>query len=208
MRSRGGTFSELWARLLAVLGEPRLGLRAPPAPGSQAGSLQLPSAPLIGWQLLSAWCWALAVSPPSSALWLSRYSLPLFASFSHTPAYILLGLHGYPFRPIDKVTQKAVRLMIIISTHQTKQNKNPVFLNIDGQDCDSLDQQFSAGDGKVGAEAGDGCQREWEYPSEAKEQRQPGQALMWQADNKFSYFRAKSSQPAKHSTAGSFINDP
>lgn len=47
---------------------------------------------------------------------------------------------------------------------------------------------------------------EWEYSSEGKEQRQAGQALMWQADNKFSYFRAKSSQPAKHSTAGSFIS--
>jgi hypothetical protein len=49
---------------------------------------------------------------------------------------------------------------------------------------------------------------EWEYTSEGKEQRQAGQALMWQAGNKFSYFRAKSSQPAKHPTAGSLISDP
>lgn len=41
-----------------------------------------------------------------------------------------------------------------------------------------------------------------------REKKQAGQALMWQAGNKFSYFRAKSSQPAKHSTAGSFISEP
>lgn len=57
---------------------------------------------------------------------------------------------------------------------QTKQ-KNPVFLKIDGQDCDSLDQQFSAGgDGKVGAEAGAGCQREWEYTAKGKSRGSQG----------------------------------
>lgn len=40
------------------------------------------------------------------------------------------------------------------------------------------------------------------------EKKQAGQALMWQAGNKFLYSRAKSSQPAKHLTAGSFVSDP
>ena len=40
-----------------------------------------------------------------------------------------------------------------------------------------------------------------------RERERAGQAGTWQAGNKFC-FRAKSSQPAKHSTAGSFIGDP
>ena len=41
-----------------------------------------------------------------------------------------------------------------------------------------------------------------------RERERAGQAGTWQAGNKFSCFHAKSSQPAKHSTAGSFIGDP
>jgi hypothetical protein len=64
------------------------------------------------------------------------------------------------------------------------------------------------GGGGGGVEKRFDCQREWEYASGRKEQKHAGQALMWQAGNKFSYFRAKSSQLAKHSTASSFISDP
>lgn len=52
-------------------------------------------------------------------------------------------------------------------THTHKQNKNPVFFKNDSQDRttgrgDNLDQQYSAGDGKVGDRARNDCQMEWE----------------------------------------------
>jgi hypothetical protein len=122
MRSTGGTFSELWALLLTVLGEPRLRLRtsSPRLPGWVSAAPERVSdwlAARVGLLLSSA----LAVSPPSSL------TLPLlpspFASFSPTPPYILLGLHKYPFCPIDKVTQKAIRLIRITHTHTHRQTK-------------------------------------------------------------------------------------
>lgn len=211
MRSKEGTSPERRARLLPSSESPSLASALLGAPGWRRRLLRLPSAPPIGWR-----------SPIPAAPRLSAFPRPgsavrglLLPPPPRRPDFrgadqILQHAERTPFNSPSKVRCKAVPLAARITGNgdQTRVLSTAVLWVSRPGLRGSGHRQFAAGEAELGSEKGSDCQMEWEKTAGGGQGRSRRGRPVWQAAKTLFCIRAKSSQPAEHSTAGSFISDP